>query len=88
MSTQTTQAVILICDECGAELGTDGRFRSAMDARCGAYAEGWRFPPVLTKTGAESRQTHDACPDCAPTWVPRGSLGYRPQYRKVSEVKP
>lgn len=37
MSTQTMQAVVLICDGagCGAELGTSGEFRSAVEARLG-----------------------------------------------------
>jgi hypothetical protein len=78
------QAVILICDECGSELGADGRFRSAMEARAAAYGAGWRFPPALSSSGSEGSRSHDACPDCAPTWRPRQftRAGHK-QYREI-----
>jgi hypothetical protein len=76
------QAVYLVCDGCAAECGPDGRFRSAIEARAGAYADGWRFPAALTARGAQGSRTHDVCPACVPDWRPREYEGVSKQYRR------
>lgn len=85
MSSHTMQAVYLCCDGCKTELGVDGRFRSALEARAAGYAEGWRFPPALRKNGALSLNTHDVCPACIPGWEPREYVGVGNQYRRPGE---
>lgn len=82
MSSHTMQAVYLACDGCRAEIGVDGRYRSAMEARAGAYAEGWRFPNALRKNGTPSQNTHDVCPTCIGEWQPREYVATDRQYRR------
>jgi hypothetical protein len=83
------QAVVLACDGCSTELGTDGQFRTAMDARAAAYAAGWRFVAKLKKDGQPAgglspTNTSDVCPKCLPTFRPqyRGE-GVRTAYRAI-----
>jgi hypothetical protein len=80
MASHTMQAVYLLCDGCGKALGEDGRFRSAVEARAGAYAEGWRYPPSITPRGKPGNRTHDVCAECISEWVPREYVAHG-QYR-------
>ena len=72
------QAVYLVCDGCDTEIGADGRFRSAAEARAGAYVEGWRFPQALTSRGLLGTRSNDVCPECITGWTPQEFRGTRP----------
>lgn len=67
MSGRTVSQYILTCDGCGMDQGME---LGAVEARGKAYAQGWRFPPKLTRrTRREStRQVYDLCPACLPTF--------------------
>ncbi|MEU9558008.1 hypothetical protein [Streptomyces fumanus] len=68
MATLSISSVILHCDGCNKPLNDGETFRSSTEARAAAYAAGWRFPPMATKTGKLSAQGSDACPECLPNW--------------------
>ncbi len=57
-------AQVLACDACSAECGP---FTSnAIEARCQAYADGWRFPNRIGANGRTMAQRYDdLCPTCA-----------------------
>lgn len=66
------QAIVLVCDGCGVEVGSNGEFRNAMEARAHAYGLGWRFPSVVNKDGSfHASSANDVCPECLPNWIPR-----------------
>ncbi len=83
MATQIIQATILLCDGCSAEMGTEGQYRTAMDARAAAYALGWRFVPMVTASGDLSSATSDVCPSCQEGWVPQTRLTKRRGGRRL-----
>lgn len=84
------QAVILICDGCYKELGSNGEYRSAMEARAAAYGRGWRFPPTVRANGTEGGRVSDACPDCIGNWTPKpahsSQIPAGKQYRSIAEL--
>lgn len=80
MATPHISGCILMCDGCGARFNDGERFASPVEARGAGYGEGWKFPPLLTKASAASRDCSDVCPACAPTWTPRQRGEKRPAY--------
>jgi hypothetical protein len=72
MATPQVSSVVLMCDGCQVQLNNGQQFESPVEARGAGYAAGWRFPPMLNKGGGASRDCSDVCPQCAPTWTPRG----------------
>lgn len=58
------------CDGCGAVYGLPEGYGSPMEARAAAYADGWRYPNQVTKTGAAIKAVSDVCPACVDGWVP------------------
>lgn len=83
MSAQHVNSVILVCDGCGTTLEDGRTFPSPMDARGHAYGAGWRFPPMLNKSGQPSANCSDVCPDCMPGWKPV-PIQSRPGYRRAT----
>lgn len=77
VSTHLIPRHILKCDntDCPAVFGLDDIYESPADVRMGAYNAGWRFPPTTTQKGLSFSVLSDACPDCAPAWVPVPARG-------------
>lgn len=74
-------SVVLQCDGCATKLNDGEVFRSPLEARAAAYAAGWRYPAMLSKTGKPLQRASDACPTCLPGWIPV-SLEARPGYQR------
>lgn len=69
MTGRTITRYVLECDGCDATIGSDATFDNATEARCEAYAQGWRFPPALNPQGKTSKRLSDACPKCINGWT-------------------
>lgn len=80
------QAIVLVCDGCGVQVGLHGEFRNALEARAYAFNLGWRFPPLVNKDGSfHASSANDVCTRCLPNWLPQ-SREQKPKggYRAVS----
>jgi hypothetical protein len=86
MSAQHVNSVVLVCDGCGKTLEDGRTFPTPMDARGNAYGAGWRFPPMLTKSGSPSpKNSSDVCPECLPGWKPV-PIQARAHYRRANHA--
>lgn len=61
---------ILVCDVCGIELGTEGEYSTAVEARAAAFGLGWKFPAKKRRngtpmTGNTPSTSMDVCGGCA-----------------------
>lgn len=70
MSGKAITRYLLTCDGCSAQLGENGEYENALEARADAYGKGWRFPGRVKMSGETSAYTSDVCPACLPTWTP------------------
>lgn len=72
MSIGVKSRPLLACDGCRSEFGMDLFADHALELRCMAYAEGWRFPSKRSHIdgSAVPNRHHDVCPACVQGFVP------------------
>lgn len=81
MSGKVISRHMLTCDgDCGATIGENGEYPTAVDSRTAAARLGWTLVPktkangkptsIPDKLNRAGQYVHDVCPACLPTFTP------------------